>query len=287
MTTGDTPVRTHVLLPLELLAAIDAGGSAGPERVHRTGAGGRLGSRRTTASLRGDGRVAGRCPDSRSGDSGGRLGLDPRHPAGVRPADRRGVGGSLVISARFQLDASKRHGATADQVATLLRESREVGICAVVGEFRAGISRSERDRWSRWLGAFTYWDISRSDAIQAGAWRHGFAREGVALSLGDAPLIAAVAAAVSAVLVTGNARHFPMPGNRVISLRLCAERYDAHVACRGTDCCAWLSNDASVSNRSSLKRTRRAPPRRRSRPRDVAPRRSFGVRGRARGFGIR
>lgn len=94
-----------------------------------------------------------------------------------------------------------------------------VGVCPVVtGEFLAGIAPADRGRWRKWLEAFAYWDISRSAAIQAGEWRYDFARQGITLSLVDA-LIAAVAMDVNAVLVTGNATHFPMPGIRVISLR--------------------------------------------------------------------
>ena len=94
-----------------------------------------------------------------------------------------------------------------------------VGICAItVGEFMTGIAPSKRPDWIRFFSSFAYWDISLDAAIQAGTWRYDYARRGIALSMTDV-LIAAVAVEVNAVVVTDNARHFPMPNVRIESFR--------------------------------------------------------------------
>lgn len=51
--------------------------------------------------------------------------------------------------------------------------------------------------------------IGRAEGRQAGEWRRRFAARGTTLSQADC-LIAAAAHAASAVLATGNPRHFPM-----------------------------------------------------------------------------
>jgi predicted nucleic acid-binding protein len=124
-----------------------------------------------------------------------------------------------LVDASTLIDASHRHGETRERLMALLDGGNVVGICPVVtGEFLAGIALADRGRWRQWLEAFTYWDISRSAAIQAGEWRYDFARQGVTLSLVDA-LIAAVAMDIDAVLVTSNVKHFPMTGIELMSLR--------------------------------------------------------------------
>ncbi len=56
--------------------------------------------------------------------------------------------------------------------------------------------------------------LGRAEGRQAGEWRHEFAAKGITLSQADC-LIAAAAQAASAVLATGNPRHFPMSGIEV------------------------------------------------------------------------
>ena len=56
--------------------------------------------------------------------------------------------------------------------------------------------------------------IGQADGQQAGEWRRRFAAQGTTLSQADC-LIAAVTHAASAVLATGNPRHFPMTEIRV------------------------------------------------------------------------
>ena len=53
--------------------------------------------------------------------------------------------------------------------------------------------------------------IGREEGRRAGEWRRRFAGRGTTLSQADC-LIAAAACSTSAVLATGNPRHFPMTG---------------------------------------------------------------------------
>ena len=76
---------------------------------------------------------------------------------------------------------------------------------------------ADRPYWTTVLSTLTYWAISPAVAQRAGELRYDFARQGHALATTDT-LIAAVAAEEGATLVTGNARHYPMQGIRLLTL---------------------------------------------------------------------
>lgn len=103
-------------------------------------------------------------------------------------------------------------------VRRLVEKGEELGVCAIcVSEFYSGIPLGKDPEMDRLLQTLEYWPISYDDAVQAGAYRHGFARKGIQLSTQDT-LIAAVARRVGATIVTENLKDFPMEDVVVASL---------------------------------------------------------------------
>ena len=83
-----------------------------------------------------------------------------------------------------------------------------------VEEIIRGLREPETVAAERLFDGLRVVPIGRADGWRAGGWRRQFAAQGITLSQADC-LIAAAAHAVSAVLATGNPRHFPMRGIEV------------------------------------------------------------------------
>jgi predicted nucleic acid-binding protein len=79
----------------------------------------------------------------------------------------------------------------------------------VIAEVCSGLLPGDRARGYQVLAALEFLPTSAAAAQQAGEWRYSFARTGRTLSPTDC-IIAAVAYAHGASLVTGNPRDFPM-----------------------------------------------------------------------------
>lgn len=117
------------------------------------------------------------------------------------------------------IDFSKRREPAVSRLRTLNASGDELGVCAInVAEFFAGVPAHQRERWSLFFDALSYWEVDQPIARMGGAWRYDYARMGYRLSTADV-LIAAVAASRRAVLLTSNAKDFPMPGLQVEKLR--------------------------------------------------------------------
>lgn len=98
----------------------------------------------------------------------------------------------------------------------LLREGRLLACCAInVTEVYAGVRPHEEERTGEFLDSLGYYPLTREIAREAGLLKRHWSRKGTTLSLADAT-IAAVALANDLPLITGNAKHYPMP-----ELRLC------------------------------------------------------------------
>lgn len=92
----------------------------------------------------------------------------------------------------------------------LLESGDELGTCAiVVAEFFSGLASDEHETWQDFFDGLNYWPMDHPVARRAGSYRYSFARRGIALTIPDM-LIAAVAVAENATLVTTNNRDFPM-----------------------------------------------------------------------------
>jgi predicted nucleic acid-binding protein len=101
----------------------------------------------------------------------------------------------------------------------LLRYGEEVGVCAVVtSEFMAGVRPTARARWKAFLQSLLYWETPLEAAIRSGEDRHDLARRGIQIATPDI-LIAATAQTHGAIIITDNARHYPMPDVTLLSLR--------------------------------------------------------------------
>lgn len=125
---------------------------------------------------------------------------------------------------RYLLDSSAliwyvRGNPTAVRVIQELAENGEdLGVCAIcVAECYSGATLGTHPETDAFIRALDYWSITYDDAMQAGTYRHLFARRGIQLSTQDT-LIAAVARRVGATIVTENLKDFPMDDIRAVSL---------------------------------------------------------------------
>jgi tRNA(fMet)-specific endonuclease VapC len=87
----------------------------------------------------------------------------------------------------------------------------------VVAEVFSGLREEHEAAAEQLFGSLAYLPTTMAAARQAGAWRHQYLRQGRTYATTDC-LIAAVAVAHRASLVTGNLRDFPMPELTIISL---------------------------------------------------------------------
>ena len=116
------------------------------------------------------------------------------------------------------IDFFKGFPSTVALIQDLFHQGETLYTCAVVvAEVYAGLKPTERDRGQELLGSLRFFATSPGAARQAGLWRYAFARQGVQLATTDC-LIAAIAQAHQAAVVTGNADDYPMPKLTVIAL---------------------------------------------------------------------
>jgi predicted nucleic acid-binding protein len=95
----------------------------------------------------------------------------------------------------------------------------EVGVCGIqVAEFYRGLAPSERPIWDTFFAELQYWEVSLEAARRAGGDQDDCDRRGPPIGTSDA-IIAAVARAQAAILVTTNVGDFPMPDVNLLSLR--------------------------------------------------------------------
>ena len=114
------------------------------------------------------------------------------------------------------VDYFRRRRAIRDLVERLESQGHRLAVCAVgLAEVYSGFDAQERidngpvaDRWF-------YYETTPVIAKEAGRYRYEFARIGTTLSATDS-LIAAVAIANGATLITNNLRHFPMREIRLL-----------------------------------------------------------------------
>jgi tRNA(fMet)-specific endonuclease VapC len=109
------------------------------------------------------------------------------------------------------IDVLKGVSDTLALLGTLIQQGNTLAICDVaLGEVYAGLHQQDEARAAQFLSTLEFLPASASAAHQAGQWRYNYARRGTTLSITDC-LIAATAAEHHAVIVTGNAKDFPMP----------------------------------------------------------------------------
>jgi len=103
-------------------------------------------------------------------------------------------------------------------VKELSQEQHDLCTCCIcVAELYSGLSAGATDVADRLIGHLAYLDVTAGQASLAGSIRYDYARQGIALSTTDA-IIAAVAMANDATLVTANVRDFPMDELHLLEL---------------------------------------------------------------------
>lgn len=123
-----------------------------------------------------------------------------------------------LLDTNVLIDYSKGVSSVVTQVQAWVARGDEVGITPVqIAELFSGVPTVEFRIWMAMLDGYDRWPIGEVVARRAGKYRYDFARRGVPISTADA-LIAAVARARSAVLVTRNNRDFPMTDIQVLAL---------------------------------------------------------------------
>ena len=106
----------------------------------------------------------------------------------------------------------------ASLVRELSAEEHQLCTCCIcVSELHSGLSAGAAATADELLDNLTYLDVTRDQARLAGNMRYQFARRGISLSTTDT-IIAAVAIANDATLVTANVRDFPMEDLQLLEL---------------------------------------------------------------------
>lgn len=116
-----------------------------------------------------------------------------------------------LLDTNIVIDISKDIEPATSMVRQLMVSGHGTGIIdVIVAEFFSGIQPADRGRWETFVQAYDFWETTYNAAVRAGEYRYFYARRGISISTQDS-LIAAVAVEMGAILVTNNARDFPMP----------------------------------------------------------------------------
>lgn len=95
-------------------------------------------------------------------------------------------------------------------LAGMADSGHELGVCSInVAELYSGLNEKHRTVAGKLVDSLEYWEATHDTARIAGMYRFDYARKGITLATTDA-LVAAIAVSRGAVLVTSNARHYPM-----------------------------------------------------------------------------
>jgi predicted nucleic acid-binding protein len=122
--------------------------------------------------------------------------------------------GYLLDTSRI-IDALNGRRECRDHLRSLLSAGHTLACCTInVIEVYAGMRPKERLATDAFLHNLEYYDVTWKVAARAGSLRYAWARKGHTLSLADVT-IAAVAIEHGLILLTDNARHFPMPELRL------------------------------------------------------------------------
>lgn len=123
----------------------------------------------------------------------------------------------FLLDTTVLIDFSRGREPVRSWVLEHVNQGDDLGISPInVAEFYAGIAPGEHGDWDDFLDLLSFWEIDLPTSKRGGAIRYAFARRGVQLSATDT-LVAAVAEAQNAVLVTANLKDFPMDTITVIT----------------------------------------------------------------------
>ena len=106
----------------------------------------------------------------------------------------------------------------AELLSRLAQGRHTLAVCSIsVAETYSGLTEDDWPAADRVFAAFEYWDVDAETAKRAGRYRYVYARRGQPLPVTDT-LMASLAIANDATLVTGNIKDFPMPELRLEKL---------------------------------------------------------------------
>ena len=116
-----------------------------------------------------------------------------------------------LLDANALIDYFRRIRSTLNLLDGLEAQGHRLAVCAVgLAELYSGFSLQQRFAAEPVVDRWFYYEATPAMAKEAGRYRYEYARIGTTLSATDS-LIAAVAIANDATLITNNLRHFPMP----------------------------------------------------------------------------
>jgi tRNA(fMet)-specific endonuclease VapC len=115
-----------------------------------------------------------------------------------------------LLDTTILIDFSKGYEPTTSWVLERVDHGDDLGVSPInVAEFFAGLDPDQHARWDEFFLLIGFWPIDLAIARRGGSIRLEHARKGIQLSETDT-LIASVAEAYHAVLVTANVKDFPM-----------------------------------------------------------------------------
>ena len=121
-----------------------------------------------------------------------------------------------LLDSTALVDYFRKRGAVIGLLERLEAQGHRLAVCAVgVAEVYSGFDAQERIKNDPVVDMWSYYETTQATAKEAGRYRYEFARRGIRLSATDT-LIAAVAIANDAILVTKNVRDFPMDGIQIL-----------------------------------------------------------------------
>jgi predicted nucleic acid-binding protein len=98
----------------------------------------------------------------------------------------------------------------------LASQGHQLGICGIsLAELYSGLNPSERASADRLTDVLDFFQVSRESAKQAGCYLEESSRQGWTLTATDA-ILAATAIAEEAILITADARNFPIEDLQVL-----------------------------------------------------------------------
>ena len=116
-----------------------------------------------------------------------------------------------LLDSTALIDYFRKRREAIDSLEKLEAQGHSLAVCAVgLAEVYSGFDALERIENGQVVDRWLYYETTPAIAKEAGRYRYEFARVGTTLSATDS-LIAAVAIAHDATLITNNLRHFPMP----------------------------------------------------------------------------